>query len=365
MAIKIGRWDCPVCGHVGNLGPQTHCQNCGSPRSSDVQFYLPDDAKEVKLKEKILEAKSGVDWECEYCGAENKALSKVCYSCGNPHDLTEKQRIEKIINIRTEKDEVPRPQPLPTPEPTSTQSTRGAWLRLILFLVVVAVGLYYLVFNTKDVEVEVIGMRWEKKINLQHYTWVEESAWEMPPNAQFIRKELAVHHTDQVPNGTVTKRRTVEVQVGTKKVKVGVKDLGNGYFEDIYELRPVYAQREETYQETVYKDVPVFKPLYYFKIKRWKDEKPLQRAGEGNRPQVPQANFKDPENWKFGDTVGHYWLSFRTAKGDTATLVAGDDSFTAWQKIGIGQKITVERSTLGVYFLPPERSPKNEKQTKK
>jgi hypothetical protein len=45
--------------------------------------------------------------------------------------------------------------------------------------------------------------------------------------------------------------------------------------------------------------------------------------------------------------------------------VAGDDSFTAWQKIVIGQKITVEKSTLGVYFLPPERSPKNERQTKK
>ena len=47
MAIRVGRWDCFVCGHKGNLGPETHCTNCGSSRPKDVVFYLPDDAKVI------------------------------------------------------------------------------------------------------------------------------------------------------------------------------------------------------------------------------------------------------------------------------------------------------------------------------
>jgi ribosomal protein L37E len=356
MAIKVGRWDCPVCGHKGNLGPQTHCESCGSPRSPHVQFYLPDDAEEVKLKEKLIAAKAGADWECEYCGAENRAMAKVCHSCGNPRDLTEKQRTEKTIQIAAEPIDHPS---VPIPEPPADKQGSGWWWKAALILIAIAVGLYYLVFKTHDEQVEVIRMRWERKTNLQHYTWVEESAWELPAKAQLIRKERAIHHTNQVPNGSVTKTRTVEVQTGTKKVKVGVKDLGNGYFEDIYEERPVYSKKKETYQETVYKDVPVFQTLYHFKIQRWKDEKPLQRQGEGNEPQNPKPKFADPENWKLGETKGYYWLTFRTANNKIDSLVASEDRFETWRKISVGQKTTVEKSALGVYFLPYPSSQKN------
>ena len=66
MAIRVGRWDCFVCGHVGNVGTETHCKNCGSSRPKDVKFYLPDDAKLVLSFEKveILNFAPSVDGLC-------------------------------------------------------------------------------------------------------------------------------------------------------------------------------------------------------------------------------------------------------------------------------------------------------------
>ena len=56
MAIQVGRWDCQQCGHVGILGPETKCPNCGAMRPKGVRFYLPKDAQVITNEEEIKKA---------------------------------------------------------------------------------------------------------------------------------------------------------------------------------------------------------------------------------------------------------------------------------------------------------------------
>ena len=84
MAIRIGRWDCTYCGHIGNLGPHKHCVNCGAGRPKDVQFYLPKDAKIVNDEDEIKRALEGPDWICDNCGSGNLNKAKFCSNCGAP-----------------------------------------------------------------------------------------------------------------------------------------------------------------------------------------------------------------------------------------------------------------------------------------
>ena len=101
---------------------------------------------------------------------------------------------------------------------------------------------------------------------------VTEEDWSLPQGSVKLGEFRAVHHYDKVPDGYETKTRQVQVKVGEKKVKVGVKDLGNGYFKDIYENRPVYETKTETYRETKYRDVPVYMTKYKYKMMKWIEE---------------------------------------------------------------------------------------------
>ena len=82
MAIREGRWDCPTCGQVGNLGRDQVCPSCGAPRSKDVRFYLPGDVPVVTDAAQLAQAKAGVDWLCQFCGSSNSAAVVACTQCG-------------------------------------------------------------------------------------------------------------------------------------------------------------------------------------------------------------------------------------------------------------------------------------------
>lgn len=342
MAIRMGRWDCPSCGNKGNLGNATHCVNCGSPRDPNVQFYLLSDEEEIRDKAKLAEARAGADWQCEYCSSENKALNKFCQSCGNPRDGVEKARQEKTDytpNIQKNSRET-----LTGDLPKSKNAPISYWKWLVVLLI--AGALYYF-FAPKKVQVEVVKFAWERTIKLENYGWLEEVAWELPNGAKLISKRQALHHTNQVLVGHRTESRWVEVQTGTKKVKVGTKDLGNGYFEDVYENQPVYSKRKETYEEPVYKELPVYQTQYSYKIQRWKEVSPLKAAGTDKKPYDPKLDKKDPENWRLGEKKEKYWVFVKDKKGVEHQLTA---DFSYWQKLNQGENVTAKANNTGFYY---------------
>ncbi len=97
--------------------------------------------------------------------------------------------------------------------------------------------------------------------------------------------------------GSETRTRTVtdRVQTGTESVKVGTRDLGNGYFEDVYEDRPVYDEvsREETYEEPVYREDPVYRNRIRYQIEKWETARAAKAAAADRSPRWPDPQLRE------------------------------------------------------------------------
>ena len=101
----------------------------------------------------------------------------------------------------------------------------------------------------------------------------------------------------------------MQKQVGTENVKIGEKDLGNGYFEDIYEEHPVYEDIEETYQTTKYKKIPIYKTKYKYAVFKWKNAETLNTYGL-NKPALWPEDVRLEDESKFSELPNKYGTIF-------------------------------------------------------
>lgn len=278
MKLYVGKWDCESCGHEGNLGPHVHCANCGAPRPEDVEFYLPRGAEVVTDEEAIKAAKEGANWVCAFCSNSNRQSYNACVSCGALKVDSEIQLKERTYNL----DEVPtgekknfQPQAPPPPKFMRKGPLRYIWYAL--FSIAGYLGLNQI---TTTIEVPIQKIHWERTILYQEYKQVEEEDWSIPAGGEMIKSFQALHHTDRKIVGYETKTRTVQEAVGKEKYVCGKKDLGNGYFKDVYCSRTIYQDRQETYEAPIYKDIPVYKTKYRYKIYRWKPFEKYTTSGQ-------------------------------------------------------------------------------------
>ncbi len=286
MAIREGAWDCPVCGRKGNRGPEKYCGGCGAPRGPEVKLYLPDDAAEVTDAAALQRAQAGTDWTCAYCEADNPAANAFCSGCGAPRDGT---KTREVVEHRF--DAPPPLAPAPPAKPAKPWLKKGCGLGC-LALVVLA-GLLVYLGGPRKKELTVTGFHWVRTVAVEELRPVVETGWEgeVPGGARVLGSSNEVHHVNRIQTGTRRATRTVteRVQTGTERVKVGVRDLGNGYFEDIYEDRPVYEDRsrEETYQEPVDREEPVYRRRFRYEIDKWLPDREARAEGRNRSPTWP------------------------------------------------------------------------------
>ncbi len=81
--LVMGYWDCPYCNTKGIPGTQRNCPNCQNPRGKDTKFYMNKAEKKYLSEEEAKTKGQGADWQCEYCGAFNSALTNECSGCGS------------------------------------------------------------------------------------------------------------------------------------------------------------------------------------------------------------------------------------------------------------------------------------------
>jgi hypothetical protein len=324
MAIREGKWDCSFCGQKGIRGPVLKCTGCGSPRGDDVELYLEDNAAEVTDEEELKQAKIGPDWSCGYCGTSNKSGSTRCSSCGAGSDGSKPRSTESIMDQQLS---------VQSPVRSEAKVQKGS-KRTILAIVLGVIGiivfcLYFFVFRTHVETFEIATLNWERTIQVEKKKWVTESNW-----------------ADQLPAGIreISRQREIfkkkKIQVGTKKVKVGKKDLGNGYFEDIYEDRPVY------------KEEPVYKMKVRYQIERWKPERKLSAKGSNDDiPDWPKLNLMVKE--REGKRFESYKLILRTPKGEEKEWITSDQD--KWGRFDPGMEVQAQVRASGAItdvFLP-------------
>ena len=338
MAIREGAWDCPVCGRKKNRGPEKFCGGCGSPRGPEVKFYLPDDAPEVVAAEALKRAQAGPDWICPYCDADNPADHAFCSGCGAPRDPAAKTR--EVVEHRLDAPPPP-PQPLEVPAPPAKGMSPGlkkgcgiGCLGLLGLIVLLS-----FLGRPRPADLTVTGFHWLRTIAVEELRPVTEQAWEgeVPAGARILGSSREVHHVDRIQTGTQTRTRTVSerVQTGTERVKTGSRDLGNGYFEDVYEDRPVYEDRsrEETYQEPVYREQPVYRQRIRYEVEKWVPDREARAEGQDRSPVWPDPGLG--RNEREGSRKELYEIIFQDAKGKPARYQAPGEQ--AWKSFEEGR----------------------------
>lgn len=335
MVVREGAWDCPACGRKGNRGPEKFCGGCGSPRGTDVEFYLPDEAPEVTDAEALKKAQAGADWICPYCAADNPVANAFCSGCGAPRDGAKTRQVVDHPLIETPA--APVPQPLVTPASGKSRWLKGCGLGCLGLLALVA--LVFFLGRPKSDTLTVTGHHWVRTANVEVQKPVTEQAWEgeVPAGARILGTSREVHHVDHIQTGTRTRTRTVSerVQTGTQRVKTGHRDMGNGYFQDIYQDRAVYQDRsrQESYQEPVYRDQPVYRQRTRYEIEKWVKEREAKAEGRDLNPAWPSSGLSAKQ--READRKETYEVFFKDSSGKPAHYTAPDEQ--AWRRLEEGR----------------------------
>ena len=262
MAIREGKWRCPYCSTV-NRGADLACSGCGATRDKDVSFFLEDAAPEVADPNLLLRAQAGADWLCQFCQTSNRPEQSQCRNCG----------VERGTSASRPLRDLPAAPPPPAPLPSPPGRGCARWVAVVLLLVLGLCGVVsYFSFRKTEESVRVTGFEWTRAIDVEAWRTVRGQAWEgeTPSGARVLSRERRVHHTERE-------------QTGTERVKVGVRDLGNGFFEDVYESRPVYRER------------PVHGSMISYEIETWVRDRTQRASGRDQSPRWPDPGLRGRE----------------------------------------------------------------------
>lgn len=260
MAIREGKWRCPYCSSV-NRGADLACTGCGATRDKDVTFFLEDDASEVTDEALLKKARAGADWLCLFCQTSNRPDAGKCIQCGAEKGTAPSRPVRDI----------PPAGPKPPAAPPSRGLSRGCAVVIALALLLVAgfcaVAGWFALRKSEET-VTVTGFEWSRSVAVEARRSVRESAWQdqVPRDARILSRSREVRGTERV-------------QVGTERVKVGTRDLGNGFFEDVFEERPVYESRDVHGQKVTYE------------VERWTVVRNLEAQGGDRRPRWPDVDL--------------------------------------------------------------------------
>lgn len=342
MAIREGRWDCPSCGSVGQLGRNVNCAACGAPRPDGIRFYLPEDAEAVSDAARLSQANAGADWVCEHCGGSARATDRECPGCGAPRGDSVVRQVREYAMA-----EVPRsgddggagPPPPPRPAMASSGPRESRFGRNVFVAMLLAViGWFGWANRTRHVEGLVVAKQWERTVQVEAYRSVRDEGWSLPPGARRIRSYRAIRDYRQVLDHYESRTRQVSerVQTGTRTYTCGQIDRGNGYFEDRTCTEPEYETRyhSESYQEPIYRREPIWDTKYEYRVKRWVPDTLLAVRGTTTRPAWPPVAADDTT--REGEKKSRYQVTFTGAKGNSYT---SDVPLEQFNDVSVGERV--------------------------
>lgn len=367
--IIEGVWDCAYCGETKVPGSVRNCPKCGHPRDNNVTFYIDDPHNYVTDETEIAKAKQGPDWICPACDCLNPAGVDVCIGCSTPRDSTTKdyfqnqierhqgtrermlekhEQLEEDVSVYKQEEQdwqafkedyVPPATPKPIKQkPWKKILAIGA---AILLLVAIVTGMVFLLLP-KEVIGTVDGFAWERTIEIEQYKTVREEDWSIPVGGRQVSQRQEVHHYDRVVDHYETKTRQEQYIDHYEEYVTGYKDLGNGRFEEITAKRPVYKTRTVTYEEPVYRQVPVYHTKYTYDIDKWIHDSNKTTMGTDKSPYW--HDYQCGENERKGSKSEVYRVIVTTEDGATEQYSV---SFSTWERLQLGQHVRLKVSITG------------------
>lgn len=119
------------------------------------------------------------------------------------------------------------------------------------------------------------------------------------------------------------------------------RDLGNGYFEEIISSRPIYETYYETqeYQESVYRDEPIYQTKYYYEIDKWIYERSVKTNGVDKTPYWGDVTLDSDE--KISTRSENYYITGSNKRNKSSKVSL---SFDDWNSLEVGQTVKVKVS---------------------
>lgn len=405
MARREGRWDCPKCGSQ-NLGRHTFCVNCGSPQAQDQKFYEVAGAPDVSNDP--AHQNVGPNWTCNHCSGTNRGNYTNCGRCGAPKGSSPSHSVidYSLGNVPFKEDDVPEQPVNPifsSPHSTATFTSNPsistdtslvdlldqeynpntvhpyafedekpkskrkntssssvtldkqqlAWGGAILLVISAVILVGWLIFRTTEVNAQISGFEWNRTVFIDEYRTVREGDWSVPATGRYVNSYQKVHHYDRVLDHYETKSRTV--QTGSESYTCGSRSTGDGYFEDITCSRPVYGQ--ESYQEAVYRNDPVYRTWYEYDIDKWSPDRTVSTNGTNRNDPAPYwgevtldcANQEIIGCERENRREQLYTVIFKDDEHKTYRL---QDSFEDWDAYEPAVKYTLVVNSLGIQNDP-------------
>ena len=252
----------PVLSHQEEPGPQRHVAPPAAGRVDRTSRSTRTLSPIVEDPELVARARAGADWKCKYCSADNRAGTMDCHQCGAGPDGAVR-RAETLVPVT----------------PAGPPAKKGPSAKVVLAILggvfaFIGVTVWLLFVRTTSLQVVVESAAWVKTAQVEERRTKAEGAWQdkVPAGARVVGKE--------------TRKRPKQVQDGTKRIKVGQKDLGNGMFEDVYEEKP----------NMVTKDVD--DTWVRYEVDTWvKKDKLEKKSADGTEPPIrPEASPRAPDS---------------------------------------------------------------------
>lgn len=375
MADKVvkGYWDCPYCNSREIDGLVDFCPNCGVHKPKDVKYYLKGNVttnttyskSQVPdsdvLSEKELE-KAGIskeecdgkhkEWVCDFCGSLNNWADNVCSSCGSQKDES-----DTLYGGEKKSGEEPAEQQHTASSQDKEQLSvwdkiKSSFVknRKAAAIVTVIIAVLSVMFFPYKKVVTVKSFAWERNISLEEYRTVQESDWNVPEGGRVYDEKTEIKSYVSVVDHyeTVWETKTREV-FDHNETSTTYSDNGNGTFTEHTTTTPVY--RTETYQESheepVYRQDPVYATKYYYDIDKWVDTgNDYPSSGKDHKPYWNEDYKPMADNIRDTDRSETYTVKLDNGKTQ-------EKSYSEWKNMKIGD--TKEQTTCLVGIVYSEK----------
>ena len=385
--------NCPNCGRHKPENTKYHLKGA-IPHENRIYKKSVAEESDVLTTEELQ--KAGIskeecdgnhkEWVCSYCNSLNNWADDICTSCGSPrNEATLEYSMQKRENSVTDtndfvalsgideeaadyiKDKIEERKPSladrksfdsvsENPEDKSNRlsifssifsgifsfikNNAISILPVMIFLCCAGV-----LFYPHKETVTVTGFEWARNISIEDLRTVQESGWSVPSGGRVYKEQTElktyVAVIDHYETKTETKSRQVIDHYDTA---YSYSDNGNGTFTEHTKQVPVYKTEyyEETHQEPVYRQDPVYATKYYYDIDKWFDSgRDYPSSGTDQNPYW-NTDYTLAEKERDTDRTEKYTVFYDNGKSDDLKL---DD----WLNRNVGDQYKRTYCLLFIY----------------
>lgn len=318
---KHKEWVCGYCGQINNYADQ-ECKACGASKTDRSGEYGSSDTPKNEKHNNIPEQRN------ESLSYTKDQKESMLASYNNKGNDREESRTNKIFN--EVKDFV----------------TAHITAMLAIVLTVLLWGILF--FPYQDTET-VTGFSWKRTISIEELKTFHESGWSLPSGARQTDTKIELYGYEPVLDHYETKYRTVPQTVyDGEEVHTTYSDNGNGTFTEHTYTTPKYRTEyvQESYQDPVYRQEPIYQTKYYYDIDRWTV---IDKYTSSGNDQNPYWNEKYTLAEKQRDTLRKetYTLQYVNKKGKEFSR---DLSYKEWKDIRVGYQYATTKCLLGITY---------------